>query len=229
MWSPRPRSLTKVTQYSYNRANSKLSDSLLTTLVMARPMSHEYDSRLEFGIATIDQAAEVTALVNSAFRSEPTGQTWLYDSQEKRIDILPLEATQDMIKSSDSFFLIGTLKDGRDLVASCFVRKPAAPPAPHMSEGAAWFGLLAVSLQHHGRGYGKAVLQEAERFVNSNWGVTRLELEYVNTRVQLGDWYGRCGYNATGKRREFPYGDKGRKIFASGLQLLVIGKNLKDL
>jgi GNAT superfamily N-acetyltransferase len=199
---------------------------LPTTLVIARLISHEYDSQLEFRIATIDQAAEVTALVNSAFRSEPTGQTWLYVSQEKRIDILPLEATQDIIKSSDSLFLVGTLEDGRDLVASCFVRKPAAPPAPHMSEGAAWFGLLAVSLEHHGRGYGKAVLHEAERFVNSNWGVTRLELEYVNTRVQLGEWYERCGYNATGKRREFLYGDKGREIFASGLQLLVIGKNL---
>ncbi|KAG9956777.1 acyl-CoA N-acyltransferase, partial [Aureobasidium melanogenum] len=168
----------------------------------------------------------MTAHINSAFRSEPTGQTWLFDSQEKRIDILSLEATQDIIKSSDSLFLIGTLKDGRDVVASCFLRKPAAPPLPHMSDGAAWFGLLAIEPGYHGRGYGKAVLQEAERFVSLSWGIIRLEMDYVNARVQLGAWYGRCGYSATGKRREFPYGDKGREIFASGLELLVIGKDL---
>ncbi|KAH0359766.1 hypothetical protein KCU65_g9790, partial [Aureobasidium melanogenum] len=95
-----------------------------------------------------------------------------------------------------------------------------------MSSGAAWFGLLAVGPEYHGRRYGKAVLQEAERFVSSNWGVKRLEMDYVNTRVQLGAWYERCGYNAIGKRREFPYGDKGKEIFADGLELLVIGKNL---
>lgn len=85
-------------------------------------MDDEYYSRLEFRIATIDQAVEVTTLVNSAFSTEPTNQTWLYDSQDKRIDILPLEATQDITKSADSCFLIGTLEDGRDLVASCSKR-----------------------------------------------------------------------------------------------------------
>ncbi|KAH0339847.1 acyl-CoA N-acyltransferase, partial [Aureobasidium melanogenum] len=190
-------------------------------------MDDQYESRLRFEIATIEQAAEVTALVNSAFRSEPTSQTWLHDSQEKRIDVLPLEATQDIIKSSDSFFLIGTIKDNQDIVASCLVRKPSTPPAPHMSNGAAWFGLLAVRTEYHGRGYGQATLQEAEHFVRSSWGVKRLEMDYVNTRVQLGAWYERCGYSATGKRREFPYGDKGREIFADGLELLVIGKNLR--
>lgn len=70
----------------------------------------------DFKIATIDQAAEVTALVNSVFRIEPTGQTWPFDSQERRVDILPLHATQDNIESPDSLFLIRTLSNDADFV-----------------------------------------------------------------------------------------------------------------
>ncbi|CAD0095201.1 unnamed protein product [Aureobasidium vineae] len=67
---------------------------------------------------------------------------------------------------------------------------------------------------------------EAERFVREEWGAKRLEMDYVNTRVELGAWYRRCGYSATGKKRDFQYGDKNREILAEGLGLLVIGKDL---
>jgi hypothetical protein len=186
-------------------------------------MDNTCDARLEFEIATFDPAVEVTTLLNSAFRSKPTGQAWLYDSQKRHVDVLLLEATQDIMKFPNSLFLIGPPPESPIFVASCVLRRPADPPAPYMSDGAAWFGLLTVKPDQHSRGYGKVVLLEAERFVSTSWGVKRVEMEHVNTRVQLGTSYQRCGYDVTGKRRNFPYGDNCKQIFVEGLELLVIG------
>ncbi|KAI4719451.1 hypothetical protein E4T48_04324 [Aureobasidium sp. EXF-10727] len=181
---------------------------------------------LSFSIAPTTLAPEITTLVNTAFRSEPTGQTWLFSSQAKRIDILPLETTQNILTSPDTLFLIATLPTSPDPIATCFLRKPVDPTPLHVSNGAAWLGLLAVKPESHGKGYGKAMLMAAERFVREEWGLGRLEMDYVDARVELGGWYRRCGYVDTGKRREFVYGDKGREVLAGGLGLVVVGKEL---
>lgn len=153
---------------------------------MTRWRNDECEGRLEFKIATICQAARATSLVNSAFCSEPTGQTRLFDSQERRVKISPLERTQGIqgiIDFSDSFFLIDTLPNGVDIVASSFLRRPADHPAWQMSNGTAYFGLIAVRPEHHRSKYGMAVLQEAERLVSTRWGAKRLEMVYMNTYV----------------------------------------------
>ncbi|CAD0108648.1 unnamed protein product [Aureobasidium uvarum] len=181
---------------------------------------------LSFSIAPTTLAPEVTTRINTAFRSEPTGQTWLFSSQTNRIDIFSLEATLSILTSPSSIFLAATLPNTAEMIATCFLRKPAETVAQHISKGAAWLGFLAVKPAYHGQGYGKAMLQEAERFVREEWGAKRLEMDHVNARVELGNWYRRCGYNATGKKRDFVYGDKGREIFAAGLELLVVGKDL---
>lgn len=79
--------------------------------------------------------------------------------------------------------------------------------------------------EQRGSRYGKAILEEAERFVSTSWGAKRLEMDYVDTCVQLA-CYRRCGYSAAGKRRKSPYGNKGKEVLAGGLELLVIGQDL---
>ncbi|KAI5211148.1 hypothetical protein E4T38_01540 [Aureobasidium subglaciale] len=133
---------------------------------------------LHFSIAVADQATQITTLVNTAFRSEPTGQTWLYDDQSKRIDILPPGVAATLITSTDSLMLVGTLPGNTTPITTCFLRKPSTPPQAHMSESAAWFGLLAVQPEYHGRSYGIATLREAERYVRDEWGIGRLEMDY---------------------------------------------------
>ncbi|KAI5194678.1 hypothetical protein E4T39_08549 [Aureobasidium subglaciale] len=184
-------------------------------------------SPLYFTVAVADQATHITTLINAAFRSEPTGQTWLFDDQSKRIDILPPGVTEDLITSPDSLMLVGTAADNIVPIATCFLRKPSTPPQAHMSEGAAWFGLLAVQPEYHGKGYGIAMLREAERYVREEWGVDKLEMDYVNARTELAQWYHQCGYEPTGKVRDFPYGDGGREILADGLEMVVLGKKLE--
>lgn len=199
---------------------------------------------LTFRLATPSDAPSLASLVNRAFRAEKTGQTWLYDSQDKRVDIASIEFIEGMIKGPDSVMLVGTQSsspsssssapdpDPNTPLATCFLIKPKPPisnssdTAPHRSPGAAWMGFLAVPPDSHRRGYGVAMLRELERFVVQEWGVKRLEFDFVSSRTGLRAWYEGKGYRATGKVRPFQYGEKGREILAPGLEMVVLAKDL---
>lgn len=192
--------------------------------------------RLTFRTATCEDAGHITLLINTAFRSERTGDTWLYDEQDKRIDILPITATLAMIAGSDTVMLIGelsnpppSLQDPR--IAACYLRRPSVTPQevqrhPHVSPTAAWMGLLAVSPDAQGRGLGREMLAGAERFVREQWEAKRLEFDFVHTRRELKAWYERLGYRETGKWREFLYPEGGREILRGGLRQIVLGRDL---
>lgn len=186
---------------------------------------------LVFRLATIEDAPRITQLINTAFRSEKTGQTWLYNDQDRRVDIVSLDLMEDFItgKTARTIMLAGTL-DG-NIVATCFLRRPdrTIPPPEnlqHVTPGSAWLGFLALDPTLHSKGYGKDMLLEAERFAREDWHAKRLEFDFVSTRKELRDWYVRQGYEETGKRRPFFYGERGREILADGLEMQVLGKDL---
>ncbi|CAK4010864.1 acyl- N-acyltransferase [Lecanosticta acicola] len=194
---------------------------------------------LAFRLATVEDADALTRLVNIAFRSEKTGDTWIYDEQDKRVDILPLEVTQHFISGDDTVMLVGHLSPGfastqglNDArVATCFLRRPAVTPEQqqknsHVSPGTAWLGLLAILPSLHGQGLGKDILAEAGRFVKEQWGAERLEFDFVHTRTQLKAWYERQGYQETGKWRDFMYPEGGKEVLRGGLRQIVLGKDL---
>lgn len=62
---------------------------------------------LDSQIVTIDRAAEVTVLANSAIRSKPIYQ-FGHDSQNRHVDVLLLQATVDIIRSPNSLVFIST-------------------------------------------------------------------------------------------------------------------------
>lgn len=186
---------------------------------------------LAFSLATIEDAPRITQLINTAFRSEKTGQTWLYDDQDKRVDIASLELVEDLIagKTARTIMLAGMLFDS--IVATCFLRQPHTTlpqleNLQHVTPGSAWLGFLALDPTFHSKGYGKDMLVKAEAFVREEWKAERLEFDFVSTRKELRDWYVRQGYEETGKKRPFYYGERGREILADGLEMLVLGKNL---
>ncbi|KAK5113679.1 hypothetical protein LTR62_003306 [Meristemomyces frigidus] len=194
------------------------------------PSNSNGPSQLTYLLATIDDAESLASLISLAFRSEPTGQTWLFDSQEQRIEVATPELVSQMIADPNVSMLIGHLPSTpQEPVTTCYLRRPAPDPAlePHRTPGAAWLGFLCVVPAYHGNGYGKAQLDYAEQHVRDEWKVDALEIDYVGSRLQLAGWYERCGYVATGKKRPFPYGEKGRQILAEGLEMLVLRKRLE--
>ncbi|KAK4497611.1 hypothetical protein PRZ48_010264 [Zasmidium cellare] len=194
-------------------------------------MSSSQKTTLAFRLAAAQDAPRIAHIINSAFRSEKTGQTWLYDDQKKRVDIVSVSLAEDFItgKSSKTIMLAGSF--GADIVATCYLRRPdtTVPPPDHLQHitpGSAWLGFLAVDPTLHSKGYGKDMLVEAERFVQQEWKASRLEFDFVHTRTELKQWYVRQGYQETGMKRPFFYGEHGREILADGLEMVVLGKDL---
>lgn len=63
----------------------------------------------------------------------------------------------------------------------------------------AYFGMFAVSPNEQGTGLGTAVLAEAERVAREELGAARMTMTVITTRAELLAWYGRRGYQRTGR------------------------------
>ena len=182
------------------------------------------DEPLTFTTADPVQAAEIAALINAAFRSEPSGQTWLTDDQDKRTDMLSVKDIQNTLSSLSTPILVGAKASSPELIAVCLLKAPGTCPKTTGTPAKSWLAMLAVDPKQHSRGYGLATLQQAEAFAKKRWDAKRVELNVVNTRVELRTWYGKNGYQATGETMEFPYGNHRGGLMADRLELVVLGK-----
>ena len=87
--------------------------------------------------------------------------------------------------------------------------------------------MFAVSPGQQGRGVGHRMLDAAEDLARTEWGAGTLQMSVIEQRVELIAWYRRRGYEPTGERRPFPYGDErfGRPR-RSDLCFVVLAKRL---
>jgi GNAT superfamily N-acetyltransferase len=90
------------------------------------------------------------------------------------------------------------LVDG-ELVACCHLALEHADTV--------YFGLFAVRPDAQGLGLGTAVVAEADRRARA-WGASRLRMTVISARVDLLAWYHRLGFEPTGAKEPFPYGDE---------------------
>jgi ribosomal protein S18 acetylase RimI-like enzyme len=194
---------------------------------------------LIFRTAGPTEAPAIAALINAAFRSEPSGQTWLTDDQSQRTDMLSVEQIEATLANPDTPILVGSLPEVATsrrptILALCLLRAPEIrSPETMMAVGVpapatAWLRMLAVDPCFHRRGFGMMVLKRAEVFVREEWDARRLELNVVNTRVELRAWYAKHGFRETGRGMEFPYGNHRHGLLVEGLELVVLGKDLHE-
>jgi ribosomal protein S18 acetylase RimI-like enzyme len=189
---------------------------------------------LIFRTAGPTEAHAITALINAAFRSEPSGQTWLTDDQSQRTDMLSVQQVEETLRNPATPILVGTLATSHSRpTALCLLRAPELRPPESMGvsvpgTATAWLRMLAVDPGFHRRGFGAMVLRRAEVFVREEWDATRLELNVVNRRVELRAWYGKYGFRETGRVMEFPYGNHRDGLLVEGLELVVLGKDLHE-
>ncbi|RBP65492.1 acetyltransferase (GNAT) family protein [Brevibacterium sanguinis] len=94
-------------------------------------------------------------------------------------------------------------------------------------DGTAYLGVLAVAPQGQGRGVGSALLDLAEAWVAERWTARRLRMTVIDRREDLIAYYVRRGYEPTGNREPFPYGDERFGIpQVEGLEFVELVKTL---
>ena len=142
--------------------------------------------------ATVTDVDAVVALVESAYRGDPSRQGWTTEA-----DLLDGQRTDpDEVRSVLDHLLLAD--DGGELVGCCTL----VPKEDH-----AYFGMFAVRPGLQGSGVGSQLLETAEKLAAEH-GVHHVEMTVISSRTELIDFYVRRGYAATGETRPFPYGDE---------------------
>jgi ribosomal protein S18 acetylase RimI-like enzyme len=140
----------------------------------------------------------IASLVQRAYRGDESRLGWTTEAD--LLDGQRLDAAELTVKlaSPTGEILVGQDADGT--IIGCCEVEDRAP-------GNAYFGMFAVEPRLQGSGVGRLILRSAEELAVSRWSATALEMTVIEARTELIDWYLRCGYQPTGEKRPFPYGD----------------------
>lgn len=155
-------------------------------------------TELEFSIAQEQEATEVTALVNSAYRGESSRAGWTTEEGLLGGQRTDEGMLRELIQTPDSVLHLARLTRTGELVACCHLQR---------KDNAAYLGLLTVKPGHQGSGLGRDFLAHVERFAASTWGSNRVEMTVISLRDELIAYYERRGYRRTGEHRPFPMDD----------------------
>jgi GNAT superfamily N-acetyltransferase len=150
--------------------------------------------------ATIQDAEEISRLVNSAYRGESSRAGWTTEA-----DYLDGQRTNTEI-------IRGEISDPSRKIILCLREKPAGEILScvlleKISDDECYLGMLTVKPTLQAKGLGRILLEAAETRARE-WGARRMSLTVVHVRDTLMAWYERRGYGRTKETKPFPYGDE---------------------
>lgn len=150
-----------------------------------------------FRAATTDDIPDLLTLVQSAYRGDSSRVGWTTEA-----DLLDGQRT-------DAEALAADLANPRlTVLYAVDVDGPLACAAiTDKGDGVGYFGMFAVRPAAQGARIGSALLTAAENFARG-FGAVRMEMTVIAQRTDLIEWYLRRGYQLTGERAPFPYGDE---------------------
>ena len=145
-------------------------------------------------------AAALVALVNSAYRGDPSRAGWTTEA-----DLLGGQRTDEAALRE---FIAGGAARGD---AAMLLHEDAAGPLACVQlerrGERAYLGMLTIRPTAQAAGLGRALLAAAERHARETWGSRAIVMTVIEQRDELIAWYERRGYARTGRFAPFPYGD----------------------
>ncbi len=162
---------------------------------------------------------ELAVLINSAYRGQLGIAGWTNEVgllAGGRTDAASLDAL--LAEEQATILLLRREADARLL--GCVSVEPVEDELWHIS-------LLAIDPEQQNSGYGRILLEEAERFAHSHGARTAI-MTVIQQRETLIAWYERRGYRRTGEILPFPYDDPSVGTpLRDDLQLVVLEKALE--
>ncbi len=171
------------------------------------------DDTLTFANAVMEDAEDVAALVESAYRGATGRQGWTLEAflvGGRRTDA---SAVRALMASADTRIVLA--RRGTELVACCLLQQRAP---------GAYLGMLSVRPQLQRSGLGRALVAEAERRAASLWGAQRVDIQVLGQDERLVRWYQRQGYLPTGTT--IPFAPTNGAVPERPLHFVAMGKRL---
>ena len=164
--------------------------------------------------ATIADAAELSALINSAYRGETSKKGWTTEA-----DLLEGTRTSEeeliSIIASSNHYLLKFIRDEKIIGSVLLIAK----------KDVLYLGMLTVSPELQNSGIGKQLLQAAEQLAQQ-LELSRIQMTVIGIRKELLAWYMRNGYEDTGVREPFPFGEGDKALTSEPLDFIVLEKKL---
>ncbi len=164
--------------------------------------------------ATIADAAELSALINSAYRGETSKKGWTTEA-----DLLEGTRTSEeeliSIIASSNHYLLKFIRDEKIIGSVLLIAKKEV----------LYLGMLTVSPELQNSGIGKQLLQAAEQLAQQ-LELSRIQMTVIGIRKELLAWYIRNGYEDTGMREPFPFGEGDKALTSEPLDFIVLEKKL---
>lgn len=150
-------------------------------------------SALSFRLATVADAAQISALVNIAYRGEASRQGWTTEADLLDGLRTTTEQVGDIIETGHSVLLLCLQEE--EIVGSVCLE--------HQHE-ITHVGMFVVRPNLQGRGIGKQLLTYAEAYAKKHLNSNRFMMHVISERHALIDFYHRRGYQSTGIYEDFP-------------------------
>lgn len=154
-------------------------------------------STLTYRAAMPADIPALITLVTSAYRGDASRAGWTTEADildGARIDAQGLQADLERPRST----ILLAERDGQLLACA------------HVADdhGKGYFGMFSVDPAQQGGGIGKQVMLAAEAHAARAWGVSVMQMTVIDIRDELIAFYERRGYQRTGIKKPFPYGDE---------------------
>jgi len=148
---------------------------------------------LSFRKAVPADTEPIVALINSAYRGESSKRGWTTEADFLGGQRTDADEIGRLIATPGSMILLCYLDS--DLIGSVHLER---------AEAGAYLGMFTVKPALQSQGIGKRFMQEAERWVQEEWGATKIMMLVITLREELIAFYERRGYRRTGKFEPFP-------------------------
>lgn len=148
--------------------------------------------------ATLADIPDIVALVNSAYRGDPSRRGWTSEADLLGGQRTDPEAIAELITAAGHAILLQ--HDGSGLAACVLLEERPGRVC--------YLGMLTVRPELQGSGVGRRLLAAAEAYAGVRYVASAIEMTVIDVRQELIAWYERRGYVQTGETRPFPYGDE---------------------
>ena len=149
-------------------------------------------SDLHISIASTEDVAAITELLNGAYRGESSKQGWTTEadliSGNTRTDDSEIRA---IMQQRDSVFLKFSVEN--EVVGCVNLQKHG---------NRLYLGMFSVSPKLQAGGIGKKLLRASEEYAK-RVECSAIYMSVISVRAELIDWYQRHGYKDTGERKAF--------------------------